>query len=47
MNQTAETTLYQDCFAPCPDIYLLNHSVGRMPLGTEANLREHFLAPWE
>lgn len=39
--------MYQDHFAPCPDIYLLNHSVGRMPLGTEAHLREHFLAPWE
>ncbi len=39
--------MYQDCFAPCPDIYLLNHSVGRMPLGAEASLREHFLAPWE
>ena len=39
--------MYQEHFAPCPDIYLLNHSVGRMPLGTEANLREHFLDPWE
>jgi len=39
--------MYQDCFAPCPDTYLLSHSVGRMPLGTEACLRECFLDPWE
>ncbi|QIB65190.1 aminotransferase class V-fold PLP-dependent enzyme [Kineobactrum salinum] len=40
-------TDYRDAFTPCEDIYLLNHSVGRMPRGTADYLQQHFFAAWE
>lgn len=40
-------TAHRDAFTLGDDIYLLNHSVGRMPQGTADHLQQNFLAAWE
>ncbi|TXS94318.1 aminotransferase class V-fold PLP-dependent enzyme [Parahaliea maris] len=35
------------CYAPSPGIYLLSHSVGRLPTSSLEALRQGFLDPWE
>lgn len=35
------------CYAPTPGIYLLSHSVGRLPTSSLEALRQGFLDPWE
>lgn len=37
----------REAFVPCDDIYLLSHSVGRMPRGSADYLQRHFFAAWE
>lgn len=39
--------MLKDAFTPCDDIYLLNHSVGRMPVSARSHLEQRFFTPWE
>jgi len=39
--------MYQDAFVPAKGIYLLNHSVGRMPHSTREHTEKHFFEAWE
>ncbi|WP_241505930.1 aminotransferase class V-fold PLP-dependent enzyme [Parahaliea mediterranea] len=38
---------WRACYAATPGIYLLSHSVGRMPASAQEALHQGFLAPWE
>ncbi|MGO0307367.1 aminotransferase class V-fold PLP-dependent enzyme [Endozoicomonas acroporae] len=39
--------MHNQRFAPAQGIYLLNHSVGRLPVTTRSAVERHFFAAWE
>ncbi len=46
-TEVADNSLIGDTFCLNDDIYLLNHSVGKMPRSTEAVIKESYLQPWQ
>ena len=41
------TTSYTDQYSPADNIYLLSHSIGRMPASAKQAMQEHFYSHWE
>lgn len=41
------TTSHTDLFSPADNIYLLSHSIGRMPKGAKQAMQDNFYSHWE
>ena len=42
-----DTAMAQDLFTPSDDIYLLAHSIGKMPVSAKAYCEQHFFEIWQ